>query len=155
MLRIGDKAPEFTLKDQNSADVSLSDFKGSKVLLYFYPKAMTPGCTVQACSLSQPESLKQYEKLGIKVLAVSKDSPERLKKFEQRDNLKITLLSDPENKVIEQYGAWRLKKLYGKEYMGIFRMSYIVDEDGKIEHILEKVNTKTHHQDVLNLLKGE
>lgn len=148
-LSIGDMAPEFTLEDQNGKKVSLKDFRGQNVVVYFYPKAMTPGCTVQACSLRDAES--KLNKANIVVLGVSADPVNRLKKFEERDKLNFTLLSDPEHKMIESYGSWGLKKFMGREFMGILRQSFLIGPDGKIVHIMHKVDTKTHHDDVLKI----
>lgn len=151
-LQPGDKAPDFTLLDQNGRSVSLHDFKGMNVVVYFYPRAMTPGCTTQACELRNSESkLKDAE---IVVLGISADPVKSLKKFEERDKLNFTLLSDPDHKVIEAYGSWGLKKFMGREFMGILRQSFLIGKNGKILHVMHKVNTKTHHDDVLNLFKN-
>lgn len=151
-LQIGDTAPDFTLLDQNGKEVSLHDFKGMNVLVYFYPKAMTPGCTVQACELRNSESkLKDAE---IVVLGISADPVKSLKKFEERDKLNFTLLSDPDHKVIESYGSWGPKKFMGREYDGIHRQSFLIGKDGKIVGVFHQVNTKTHHDDVLNYFKN-
>lgn len=148
----GDIAPDFTLPDQNGNPVSLHDFKGKNVVVYFYPKAMTPGCTVQACELRNSED--KLKKASIVVLGISADPVKSLKKFEERDKLNFTLLSDPEHKVIEKYGSWGLKKFMGREFMGILRQSFLIGKDGKILHVMHKVNTKTHHDDVLNFFKN-
>ena len=151
-LQPGDVAPDFTLQDQNGKEVSLHDYKGMNVVLYFYPKAMTPGCTVQACELRNSEGkLKDAE---IVVLGISADPVKSLKKFEERDKLNFTLLSDPEKKVIEAYGSWGLKKFMGREFMGILRQSFLIGRDGKIVHVMHKVNTKTHHDDVMEIFKN-
>lgn len=150
MLNIGDTAPNFTLEDQDGNQHSLADYQDKTVVLYFYPKAMTPGCTVQACSLR--DANKELEDLNIKVLGVSNDPVARLKKFEQRDNLNFTLLSDESLDMIKAYDIWQLKKFMGKEYMGIVRATYII-KDGKIVHVMPKVKTKTHHDDVINWVK--
>jgi peroxiredoxin Q/BCP len=150
-LKVGALAPKFTLLNQDAEKVSLKDFLGKKVLVYFYPKAMTPGCTVQACSLR--DSKKAYDKNKIVVLGVSPDAPARLKKFIERDNLNFTLLSDEDHALAESYGVWGLKKFMGKEYMGVMRSSFLIDESGKILEIMSEVKTKTHHQDILDLLK--
>ncbi len=147
-LKVNDKAPDFTLLNQAGEKVALKNFKGeSNVLLYFYPKAMTPGCTVQACSLRDIQ--KELKKRKITVLGVSIDDPKRLKKFEEKEELNFTLLSDEDHKTCELYGVWGKKQNYGKEYMGIIRTSFLIGTDGKIKHIFEKVNTKTHHDDVI------
>jgi len=149
--KIGNKAPAFTLEDQHGKKHSLVDYKGKIVVLYFYPKAMTPGCTVQAQGIRDSE--KALKKLGVEVLGVSIDAPKRLAKFEERDKLNFTLLSDEDHAVADKYGVWGLKKFMGKEYMGINRMTFIIDKDGKLKHIMEKVNTKSHHEDVLAYIK--
>lgn len=152
-LKVGDSAPEFTLLDQNGKNVSLKDFKGSNVVVYFYPKAMTPGCTVQACSLR--DSKAELKEANIVVLGISTDPVKSLKKFEEKDKLNFTLLSDPEHKVAEAYGCWGLKKFMGREFMGTLRQSFLIDGHGKIVHIMDKVDTKTHHDDVLNFFKNQ
>lgn len=151
-VKVGNKAPAFSLKDQNGNTVSLKDFNGKKnVVLYFYPKAMTPGCTVQACGLR--DSNKQLAKLDTVALGVSPDPVDRLKKFEDKQDLNFTLLSDEDHAIAEKYGVWGLKKFMGKEFMGIIRTTFIIDKDGRIQHIMDKVNTKSHHDDVLTVLK--
>ena len=150
-VKVGNKAPAFTLKDQDGNKVSLKDFNGKKnVVLYFYPKAMTPGCTVQACGLR--DSNKQLAKLDAVALGVSPDPVERLKKFEDKQDLNFTLLSDEDHAIAEKYGVWGLKKFMGKEFMGIIRTTFVIDKDGRIQHIMDKVKTKTHHDDVLAVL---
>lgn len=151
-LKVGDKAPDFSLLNQDGEKVQLKDFKGQNVLVYFYPKAMTPGCTTQACELR--DSKKALAKNDIVVLGISADAPTRLKKFQDRDKLNFTLLSDEDHKVTEAYGCWGLKKFMGKEFMGILRQSFLVDPKGKIVHIMSKVNTKTHHDDILEAFKS-
>ena len=151
-LSIGDSAPDFKLEDQNGNKVSLHDFRGKNVVIYFYPKAMTPGCTVQACELRNSED--ELKKAGIVVLGISADPVKSLKKFEERDKLNFTLLSDPEKNVISAYGSWGPKKFMGREFDGILRQSFLVDRKGKIVHIMHKVNTKTHHQEVLKFFKN-
>jgi peroxiredoxin Q/BCP len=151
-LRIGDMAPEFVLEDQNGKKVALKDFRGQNVVVYFYPKAMTPGCTVQACSLRDSES--KLNSANIVVLGISADPVKKLKQFETKDKLNFTLLSDPDHRVIEAYGSWGLKKFMGREYMGILRQSFLIDGKGKIVHVMHKVATKTHHDDVLNVFKN-
>jgi thioredoxin-dependent peroxiredoxin len=146
-LQVGDFAPDFSLLDQNGKQVSLHDFKGKNVLVYFYPKAMTPGCTVQACELSKSQS--RLQDAQIVVLGISADPVKSLKKFEEKEKLNFTLLSDPDHKIIESYGAWGPKKFMGREYDGIHRQSFLIDKDGKIVSIIHQVNTKTHHEDVL------
>ena len=152
-LAPGDMAPDFTLQDQNGSEVSLHDFRGMNVVVYFYPKAMTPGCTVQACELRDAES--ELKKNNIKVLGISADPVKSLKKFEERDKLNFTLLSDPEKKVIQGYGSWGPKKFMGREFDGILRQSFFINKEGRIVHVMHKVNTKTHHEDVLNFFKNQ
>lgn len=149
--KTGNLAPAFTLNDQNGNKVSLKDLKGKIVVLYFYPKAMTPGCTVQAQGIR--DSHQALKKLGAVVLGVSTDPVKRLAKFEERDELNFTLLSDEDHAVAEKYGVWGLKKFMGKEYMGLHRMTFIIGRDGRLLHIMEKVKTKTHHDDVLDWIR--
>lgn len=151
-LSVGDMAPDFTLQDQNGNEVSLHDFRGKNVVVYFYPKAMTPGCTIQACGIR--DSRNKLEEAGIVVLGISADPVKSLKKFEERDKLNFTLLSDPEKKVIEAYGSWGRKKFMGREFDGILRQSFLINREGKIVHVMHQVNTKTHHDDVLNFFKN-
>ena len=150
--KIGNMAPAFSLTSDEGKTVALKDFKGKKnVVLYFYPKAMTPGCTVQACSIRDHK--KTFDKAGIVVLGVSPDEPKRLVKFKERDELNFTLLSDPDHAIASKYGAWGRKKFMGREYDGILRTTFIIGKDGKLKHVMEKVATKTHHDDVLDLIK--
>ncbi|PCJ42692.1 MAG: thioredoxin-dependent thiol peroxidase [SAR86 cluster bacterium] len=149
--KIGNMAPAFTLEDQHGNKRSLSDYKGKIVVLYFYPKAMTPGCTVQAQGIRDSE--KVLKKLGVEVLGVSIDATKRLAKFEERDGLNFTLLSDEDHALADKYGVWGLKKFMGKEYMGINRMTFIIGKDGKLKYIMEKVKTKSHHDDVISYIK--
>ena len=149
--KIGNKAPAFTLPDQQGKMHSLKDYQGSVVVLYFYPKAMTPGCTVQACGIRDSE--KSLKKLGVKVLGVSTDASARLAKFAERDKLNFTLLSDADHALADKYGVWGLKKFMGREFMGLKRTTFIIDKAGKIRHVMDKVNTKTHHDDVMNWIK--
>lgn len=150
--KIGNMAPAFTLKDQNGDKVSLKDFKGKKnIVVYFYPKAMTPGCTTQACGIRDYK--KEFAKLKTEVLAISPDAPERLKRFEDKQDLNFTLLSDEDHKIADKYGSWGPKKFMGKEYDGILRQTFIVGTDGKLKEIMNKFKTKTHHDDVLAYIK--
>ncbi|HYX37970.1 MAG: thioredoxin-dependent thiol peroxidase [Pseudobdellovibrionaceae bacterium] len=152
-LEVGAKAPAFSLQNQDGETVSLKDFKGENiVVLYFYPKAMTPGCTTQACGLR--DSKRKYTNKGIVVLGVSPDAPDKLDKFRVKEKLNFDLLSDPDHAVAESYGAWGLKKNYGKEYMGVIRSTFIIGKDSKIMHVMPKVNTKTHHDDVLEWIQA-
>ena len=150
--KMGNMAPSFTLLDQDQNPVALKDFIGKKnVVLYFYPKAMTPGCTVQACMIRDTQ--KDWKKLNTVVLGVSPDAPERLSKFQDKEDLNFTLLSDEDNSVAKKYGVWAMKKNFGKEYMGIVRTTFIIGKDGRLKHVMEKVNTKTHHDDVKSFIK--
>jgi peroxiredoxin Q/BCP len=137
-LSPGDTAPEFTLLDDTGAEVALGDFLGRKVIVYFYPAAMTPGCTKQACDFT--DSLASLQAAGYDVVGVSPDKPEKLAKFRERDGLTITLLSDPDRSVLRQYGAFGEKKLYGKTVEGVIRSTVVVDEDGKV--FLAQYNVK-------------
>lgn len=150
-LQAGDNAPLFSLPDQNGETVSLADFIGKKqVLVYFYPKAMTPGCTVQAQGLR--DSKAELDKLNTVVFGISPDESKRLDKFCQRDELNFTLLSDVDHKVADDFGVWGLKKFMGKEYDGIHRLSFLIGLDGKISHVFNKFKTKNHHEVVLEVL---
>jgi peroxiredoxin Q/BCP len=151
-LNPGDLALDFTLLDQNGKEVSLREFRGRNVVVYFYPKAMTPGCTVQACELRNSEG--KLRDADIVVLGISADPVKSLKKFEEKENLNFTLLSDPEKTVIKSYGAWGPKKFMGREFDGILRQSFLIDKEGKIVHVMHKVDTKTHHDDVLSFFKN-
>ena len=145
--KIGNIAPAFSLKNQDGEKVSLKDFRGKNVVLYFYPKAMTPGCTVQACGLR--DSMKQLEERDVVVLGVSPDAVERLPRFIEKQNLNFTLLSDEDHAVAEKYGCWGMKKFMGKEFMGLIRTTYIIGKDGRLLKVMDKFKTKTHHEDVL------
>jgi peroxiredoxin Q/BCP len=136
-LKAGDKAPAFSLLDQEGKKVSLSDFKGKKLLLYFYPKADTPGCTKQACSIR--DASKELKKYGAAAVGISPDGPVRQKKFDDKYSLGFPLLSDPDNKVAKAYGAWGEKSMYGKKYEGIIRSSFVIDGRGKILQTSYKV----------------
>lgn len=149
-LNVGDQAPEFALQNQNGDLVRLSDYKGKTVVVYFYPKAMTPGCTTQACGLR--DASDAYAARDIVVLGLSPDPHERLKRFEGKYDLNFTLLSDEDHSVAEAYGAWGLKKFMGREFMGILRSTFVIDGDGVISHVMATVKTKTHHEDVLALI---
>ena len=148
--KIGNMAPAFTLQDQDGNKVSLKDFRGkNNVVLYFYPKAMTPGCTTQACGIR--DSQAALKKAKTVVLGVSPDPVARLGKF--IDKAKDTLLSDEDHAVTEKYGCWGLKKFMGRESMGVLRTTFIIGKDGRLKHIIDKVKTKTHHDDVLAQIK--
>lgn len=152
--KIGNMAPAFTLENQHGEKVKLSDFKGSKnVVLYFYPKAMTPGCTVQACSIRDTRS--EFDQLDTVVLAVSPDPVARLKRFEEKQSLNFDLLSDEDLSVTRKYGAWGPKKFMGREYEGVLRTTFIIDKNGRLQHIIDKVRTKTHHEVVLDYIREQ
>lgn len=152
VLKVGDYAPDFCLQDQNGNQVSLTDFKGKNVVVYFYPRAMTPGCTTQACGLR--DTAVELKAANIVVLGISADSVLKLKQFEQKQHLNFHLLSDESKEVIRAYGSWGPKKFMGREFDGILRQSFLIDEEGKVAHIMHKVNTGTHHDDVLNFFKN-
>lgn len=147
MLEIGMKAPNFTLKDKNGNDVSLSDFLGKRVILYFYPKDNTPGCTRQACAFAG--AYKQFEAKGVEVIGISKDSVASHVKFAEKYDLPFILLSDPDRVAIEAYGVWQEKKMCGKVSMGVVRTTFIIDEDGNIEKVMPKVKPDTNAADIL------
>jgi peroxiredoxin Q/BCP len=152
MPEAGESAPDFTLLDQDGSEVSLSGLRGETVVLYFYPRAETPGCTTQACGIRDHSA--DYEAAGARVLGISPDSPEALREFADNQRLEFTLLADPDHTVAEAYGAWGEKSMYGKKYMGILRNTYIVDADGKIAKVLPKVQPKKHDALVLKALDG-
>ncbi len=141
MLAIGTKAPDFSLPDQNGDIHTLSEYRGKKVILYFYPKDNTPGCSKQAAGYSQ--KVEEFKKKDVVILGISKDSIASHKKFEEKYGLNFTILSDPEHEVIKKYDAWKEKKNYGKVYMGILRTTYLIDEDGIIIKANDKVKTAT------------
>lgn len=151
MLKEGDMASDFLLKDSDGNDISLSQFKGKKVVVFFYPRDNTPGCTKEACSFRDAYDLILAE--GAVVLGISKDSVDSHKKFRDRYGLPFYLLSDVEHKVAESYGAWGEKKLYGKNYMGMIRSTFIINEQGEIIKVFPKVKTEIHGSEVLNVLK--
>ena len=146
-LKVGDKAPDFTLLDATGREVSLKDFKGRSVLIYFYPKANTPGCTVEACDFR--DLRPKFVKKDVTILGVSADAPKKLAGFIAKQKLNFTLLSDPDHKMIESYGAWRMKKFMGREFMGIVRSSYLIGPDGKIAQVWDNVRVKGHAAEVL------
>ncbi|MBS5793180.1 MAG: thioredoxin-dependent thiol peroxidase [Clostridiales bacterium] len=152
MLNIGDKAPNFTLPDKDGNNISLSDFLGKKVILYFYPKDNTPGCTKQACGFS--ENIQEFENNNTVIIGISKDSQKSHQNFTQKYDLKINLLSDVERQAIEAYGVWQEKKLYGKVSMGIVRTTFVIDEQGNIEKIFDKVKAAQNPEEVLDYIKN-
>ncbi|MCB1615825.1 MAG: thioredoxin-dependent thiol peroxidase [Pseudomonadales bacterium] len=156
--KVGNMAPAFKLKNQSGQDVALKDFKGKKnVVVYFYPRAMTPGCTVQACGIRDSEA--DFARLDTVVLAISPDPVSKLQKFADKEQLAFHLLSDePKIKgeapvTAKKYGVWALKKFMGRESMGILRTTFIIGKDGKLKHIMDKVKTKTHHDDTLQWIR--
>ena len=152
-VKVGSTAPTFTLLDQRGKKVALDEFKGKKnVVLYFYPKAMTPGCTVQACGIR--DTYSEFKALDTVILGVSPDSVDRLVKFEDKQELNFTLLSDEDHAVTELYGAWGLKKFMGREFMGVLRSTFVIDKQGAVVLVMDKVKTKTHHEDVLEWIKS-
>ena len=150
MLEQGSPAPDFTLPDQDGNDVSLSDYAGKTVVLYFYPKADTPGCTTQACGIRDRAS--EYDAAGATVLGVSPDPVSRVKKFHAGQSLNFTLLADDDHAVCERYGVWVEKTNYGRNYWGVQRATYIIDGDGKVAHVIPKASPKTHDDEVLKVL---
>ena len=152
MLEVGMKAPDFTLPDKDGNQVSLSDFKGKKVVLYFYPKDNTPGCTRQACAFAQ--NYGAFEEKGVAVIGVSKDSVASHVKFAEKHQLPFILLSDPELVAIQGYDVWKEKKLYGKVSMGVVRTTYIIDEEGIIEKVMPKVKPDTNANEILEWLEA-
>ena len=146
MLKINDKAPLFCLPNEQDKEFCLKDFKGKWVILYFYPKDMTPGCTTEACDFT--DSFHTFRKMNAEIIGISPDAPKSHTKFKEKYDLQHILLSDTEHKVLEQYGVWQLKKMYGKEYMGVVRSTFLIDPDGKIAKIWKKVKVKDHVEDV-------
>ena len=153
MLETGTLAPDFTLESDGSGPVSLSDFRGKKVVLYFYPKDDTPGCTTEACNFRDDHSA--LTAAGAVVLGVSPDSIKSHRSFKDKYELPFLLLSDPAHKVADAYGAWGPKKMMGKSYVGIIRSTFVIDETGKIMRAFPKVDVKQHSQDVLAVLRGQ
>lgn len=146
-LKAGDKAPDFKVNDQDGNQVSLSDFKGKKVVMYFYPRDNTPGCTAESCNLR--DNYEALQNAGYEVLGVSTDSEKSHQKFIAKQNLPFTLLADTEKEVHEKYGTWVEKSMYGRKYMGTARTTFLIDEAGKIEEVIEKVKTKDHTAQIL------
>ena len=150
MLKIGDRAPDFSGVDQNGKPLRLADFKGSKVVLYFYPKDMTPGCTVEACAFR--DGFRAIKKKGAVVLGVSKDGAASHKKFIEKFELPFSLLADESGAIVKAYGAWGEKSMYGKKYMGILRITYVIGADGRVAAVFPKVKPATHADEVLAAL---
>lgn len=150
MPDVGKKAPAFKLKNQDDETVELKDFAGKTLVLYFYPKADTPGCTTQACGIR--DRWEEYEKAGAVVVGVSPDTPDKLAKFKEKYKLPFTLIGDPDHKVAEKYGVWVEKSMYGKKYMGVQRSTFIIDGNGRLAEVLLKVQPKKHDDLVLKAL---
>ncbi len=153
MLEIGTKAPEFTLPDKDGNMVSLADFAGKKVVLYFYPRDNTPGCTRQACAFAS--AYEEFKNINAVVIGISKDSVTSHQKFAEKHSLPFILLSDPERAAIEAYGVWQEKKNYGKVSMGVVRSTFVIDENGMIEKVMPKVKPDTNAVEILAYLRGE
>jgi peroxiredoxin Q/BCP len=152
-IEVGQTAPDFTLNDQDNNPVTLSGLQGKKVLIYFYPRASTPGCTAQACALR--DSKTELDALNVVVLGISPDTPKKLTNFINKQELNFTLLADEDHAVCEKYHVWQLKKFMGKENMGVVRTSFLIDENGNLEHIFNKFKTKDHHEVVLSYLQSK
>ena len=150
LLKVGDEAPNFTLTNQNGEESSLSDFKGKKIVIWFYPKANTPGWTIEGKGFR--DEFKKFQEKDIIILGVSADPVNKQKKFCEKQGFPYDLLSDESHEMLENYGVWGKKKFMGREYMGITRMTYIINEDGKIEHVIEKVKTMSHAKDILDII---
>ncbi|MDF7667814.1 thioredoxin-dependent thiol peroxidase [Orbaceae bacterium ESL0727] len=150
-LKVGDIAPQFSLLDQDGESVSLKDYKGQRVLIYFYPKAMTPGCTIQACNLR--DSFADFKKYDVAIIGISTDKPEKLSRFAEKELLNFTLLSDENHEVSEAFGVWGEKTFMGKTYDGIHRISFLIGKNGKIEKVFDDFKTNDHHEVVLNYLQ--
>lgn len=153
LLTVGEQSPDFTLLNQAEEPVSLSQFRGKRVLVYFYPKALTPGCTTQACGLR--DSKTELDDLNVVVLGISPDLPKKLAQFAEKKGLNFTLLSDPEHQVADAFGVWGEKKFLGKTYDGIHRISFLIDASGQIEAVFNKFKTADHHQIVVDFIKGQ
>ncbi len=149
--KIGNLAPAWTLLNQDGKKVSLKDFRNQKnIVFYFYPKALTPGCTTQACGVRDFKA--EFDKLDTVVFGVSPDPVKKLQNFIEKKELNFDLLSDEDHQIAEKYGSWGLKKFMGREYMGILRTTFIIGKDGRLKHVMDKVKTKTHAEDVLALI---
>jgi len=150
-LKVGDKAPDFEGVNQNGENISLKDFAGKKLILYFYPKDNTPGCTAESCNLS--DNYESWLDKGFEVVGVSPDSQKSHQKFAEKFGFRFNLIADTEKEILEAYGAWGFKKMYGKEYMGVLRTTFVIDEKGVIVEIFEKVKTKDHTNQIVEALK--
>ncbi|OCG20178.1 thioredoxin-dependent thiol peroxidase [Gilliamella sp. App2-1] len=151
-LKEGEKAPQFSLPDQDGEQISLKDFEGQRILIYFYPKAMTPGCTVQACNLRDCQD--EFKKYNVVILGISTDKPEKLSRFFDKELLNFTLLSDENHEVAQAFGTWGEKEFMGKTYDGIHRISFLIGKDGKIEKVFDDFKTSNHHEVVLDYLQN-
>ncbi|MCT4637031.1 MAG: thioredoxin-dependent thiol peroxidase [Bacteroidales bacterium] len=149
VLNIGDNAPDFVIKEENGAEIKLSDLKNNKIILYFYPKDNTPGCTAEACNLR--DNFDVLSENGFRIIGVSPDSLTSHDKFRTKHNLNFDLVSDGDKEIMNAYGVWGLKKMYGKEYEGVIRTTYIINESGKIDNVIAKVKTKDHAKQILDL----
>lgn len=152
-LEEGQEAPLFTGVDQNGNKISLTDFKGKKVVLYFYPADDTPGCTAQACNLRDNYALLKQN--GFEILGVSPDDTQSHQKFENKYNLPFALLADPQREIIDQYGVWGEKNLYGNKFMGVLRTTFVIDENGKIQKIFKRPKTQEHAEEIIGKVSGE
>jgi len=152
MLKIGDIAPEFSGLDQNGSTVDLKDFQGKKLILFFYPKDDTPGCTAEACNLR--DNYEMLKNMGFHLIGISPDPQKKHLSFIQKYDLPFPLIADTELVILKKFGAWGEKKMYGKAYEGVLRTTFIIDESGKIQHVIDKVNTKDHTSQILELLEG-
>lgn len=154
MISVNEKAPDFSLQDMNGKSYSLKDFLDgkSKLILYFYPKDNTSGCTAEACSLKDGEA--ELRKMGYSIVGISADGTASHRRFTEKYSLPFILLSDEDHAVAEKYGTWALKKLYGREYMGLLRKTFLIDENGIVTHIFEKVDTKNHYRQIADFISG-
>lgn len=150
-IQVGDTAPDFKLPDQNGNTRRLSDYRGKWVVLYFYPKALTPGCTIQAKALR--DNIQELKSLNAEVIGISADEQSKLSKFTEKHDLPFTLVGDTDHNTLEKYGMWKPKKMFGHEFLGVPRSTVIINPEGEIAHIMNKASPKTHHDDVINWLK--
>ena len=150
MITVGEKAPQFKLKDANGREVKLADFRGKKVVLYFYPRDLTPGCTIEACAFR--DDLSEFDKRNAVVLGVSTDDQSSHERFREKHNLQFPLLSDPDHQTAERYGVWQEKNMYGRKVWGIRRSTFIIDEEGRISRVFDKVKPDRHSREVLDAL---
>ena len=151
MIVVGDKAPDFILSDQNEKEHTLEEFLGKWVVLYFYPKDNTKGCTLESINFSN--NVEKFSRLNAEIIGVSPDSTSSHKRFEQKQNLRVILLSNPDHGVLEKYGVWQLKKLYGREYFGVNRSTFIIDPEGNVAHVWLKVRVSGHVDEVLGKIR--